>query len=58
MILYEAYNKTNGKVYVGLTTKSLKHRVYVLTKLLKSLTYQKLLGIDIECLVFIQGVNK
>lgn len=26
MILYEAYNKTNGKVYVGLTTKSLKHR--------------------------------
>ena len=26
MIIYEAYNKNNGKVYVGLTTKTLEHR--------------------------------
>jgi len=26
MILYEAYNKNNGKVYVGLTTHTLNHR--------------------------------
>ena len=26
MILYEAYNKNNGKVYIGLTTKTLEHR--------------------------------
>lgn len=27
MILYEAYNKNNGKVYIGLTANSLSHRV-------------------------------
>lgn len=26
MIIYEAYNKNNGKVYIGLTTKTLKER--------------------------------
>jgi group I intron endonuclease len=26
LIIYEAYNKQNGKVYTGLTTKTLEHR--------------------------------
>ena len=26
MLIYEAYNKNNGKVYIGLTTKTLKER--------------------------------
>lgn len=26
MIIYEAYNKSNGKSYIGLTTKTLEHR--------------------------------
>jgi len=26
LIIYEAYNKNNGKVYIGLTTKTLQHR--------------------------------